>query len=71
MYLDFDNSVCTCLAKSNMDILFILQDCTLPVRSSSDRLIFPFSILFFIYVCVCFNNNKKTYFCNSVPFVLT
>lgn len=36
MYLDFDNSVCTRLAKSNIDILFLLQDCSIPVKSLSD-----------------------------------
>lgn len=36
MYLDFDNSVCTCLAKSNMDILLGVTLCLdrLPPQSS-------------------------------------
>lgn len=68
MYHDFDNSVCTCLAKSNMDILFLLQDCSIPVRASSDLLVFSHSVFFlfmFVYVLI------KKYFCNSVSCVLT
>lgn len=59
MYLDFDNSVCTCLAKSNMDIMFLLQDCSIPVRSSSDRFfsIQCFFLFMFVYVLI-----KKTTF---------
>lgn len=51
VFLFFDNSVCTCLAKSNMDILILRQDCSKPIRPSSD-LKFLFSVLLFMFVYV-------------------
>lgn len=63
MYLEFDNSVCTCLDKSNMDKLFLLQDCSIPVRPSSDLCVFfhsVFLLFMFLYILI------KNYFCKSV-----